>query len=72
MVLSYQIPENLREDERLRASSLSGSLPRKGYIKMITDVGFVCVKTAGALAALGRNGTFISVSTYFYDGGGCC
>jgi ubiquinone/menaquinone biosynthesis C-methylase UbiE len=37
VVLSFptceQIPENLREDERLRASSLSGSLPRKEYIK---------------------------------------
>ncbi|MEJ7676274.1 MAG: hypothetical protein WKG06_00005 [Segetibacter sp.] len=143
-----QIPENLREDERLRALCLSGSLPLKEYIKMITDVGFgtieirakrpyrildpvnyetdelifiesvevcaikdqmpsdgpcvftgktaiyygqeecfddekghvllpnqplaVCDKTAGALAALGRNDIFISDSTYFYDGGGCC
>lgn len=76
VVLSYptweQIPENLREDERLRALCLSGSLPLKEYIKMITDVGFVCDKTAGALAALGRNDIFISDSTYFYDGGGCC
>lgn len=39
---------------------------------MITDVGFVCDKTAGALAALGRNDIFISDSTYFYDGRGCC
>jgi SAM-dependent methyltransferase len=143
-----QIPENLREDERLRALCLSGSLPLREYIKMITDVGFgtieirakrpyrildpvnydtdelifiesvevcaikdpmpadgpcvftgktaiyygqeecfddakghlllpnqplaVCDKTAGALAALGRNDIFISDSTYFYDGGGCC
>ena len=32
----------------------------------------VCDKTAAALAALGRNDIFISESTYFYDGGGCC
>ncbi|MFN2458774.1 MAG: arsenosugar biosynthesis arsenite methyltransferase ArsM [Chitinophagaceae bacterium] len=143
-----QIPENLREDERLRALCLSGSLPLKEYIKMITDVGFgtieirakrpyrildpmnydtdeliyiesvevsaikdpmpadgpcvftgktaiyygheeyfddekghvllpnqplaVCDKTAGALSVLNRNDIFISESTFFYDGGGCC
>ena len=32
----------------------------------------VCDKTAGALAGLGRKDIFISESTYFYDGGGCC
>ena len=32
----------------------------------------VCDKTAGALAALQRDDIFISGSTYFYDGGGCC
>jgi SAM-dependent methyltransferase len=143
-----EIPANLREDDRLRALCLSGSMPLKEYIKMITDVGFgtieirakrpyrildplnydtkellyiesvevcaikdpmpadgpcvftgktaiyygkdeyfddnkghvlipnqplaVCDKTAGALAALNRNDIFISGSTYFYDGGGCC
>lgn len=142
------IPDNLRNDERLRAECLSGSIPLKDYIKMITDVGFgtveirakrpyrllspnhydtdklifiesvevcaikdpmpadgpcvftgksaiyygkdayfddnkghtlmqnmplaVCDKTAGALASLGREDIFISNSTYFYDGGGCC
>lgn len=142
------MPENLKEDARLRALCLSGSLPLQDYIKMITDVGFgtveirakrpyrildpenydtneliyiesvevcaikdpmpadgpcvftgktaiyfgkeesfddnaghvllpnqplaVCDKTAGALAALGRKDIFISESTYFYDGGGCC
>ncbi len=142
------MPEHLRNDERLRAECLSGSIPLKDYIKMITDVGFgtveirakrpyrllspnhynteeliyiesvevcaikdpmpsdgpcvftgktaiyygkeelfddkkghtlllnqplaVCDKTAGALANLGRNDIFISESTYFYDGGGCC
>ena len=142
------MPESLREDERLRAVCLSGSLPLWEYIKMITDAGFgtveirakrpyrildpknyatdkliyiesvevcaikdplpadgpcvftgktaiyygseecfddnkghlllpnqpvaVCDKTAGALAGLGREDIFISDSTWFYDGGGCC
>jgi SAM-dependent methyltransferase len=142
------MPAALREDERLRALCLSGSIPLKDYIKMLTDVGFatieirakrpyrildpanydteeliyiesvevcaikdpmpddgpcvftgktaiyygqeelfddkkghvllqnqplaICDKTAGALAALNRNDIFISDSTYFYDGGGCC
>jgi SAM-dependent methyltransferase len=143
-----EMPEALKEDERLRALCLSGALPLKDYIKMITDIGFgtveirakrayrildpknyatdkliyiesvevcaikdpmpadgpcvftgktaiyfgseesfddnkghvllpnqplaVCDKTAGALAALGRDDIYISGSTYFYDGGGCC
>ena len=143
-----EMPENLKEDERLRALCLSGSLPLNEYIKMITDIGFgtveirakrpyrildpvnydtdelifiesvevcaikdtmpadgpcvftgktaiyygqedffddekghvllpnhplaVCDKTAGALKALNRNDIFISQSTFFYDGGGCC
>lgn len=147
-VCEAEMPEALREDEKLRALCLSGSLPLKEYIKMITDVGFgtveirakrpyrildpenyatdklifiesvevcaikdvmpadgpcvftgktaiyfgtqdcfdddkghvlipnqplaVCDKTAGALAALSQNNFFISESTYFYDGGGCC
>ncbi len=32
----------------------------------------VCDKTAAALQALGRSDLFISPSTWFYDGGGCC
>ena len=143
-----EMPEHLKEDERLRALCLSGSLPLKQYIQMITDVGFgtveirakrpyrildpvnynteelifiesvevcaikdpmpadgpcvftgktaiyygkeecfddekghvllpnqplaVCDKTAGALASLKRKDIYISESTYFYDGGGCC
>lgn len=142
------MPEVLREDERLRALCLSGSLPLWDYIKMITDVGFgtveirakrpyrildpknyatdkliyiesvevcaikdpmpadgpcvftgktaiyfgsedsfddnkghvllpnqplaICDKTALALGALNRDDIFISGSTFFYDGGGCC
>jgi len=142
------MPQNLKDDERLRALCLSGALSLKEYLKMITDVGFgtvevrakrpyrilspgeydvaenifiesvevcaikdpmpedgpciftgksaifygseeyfddkkghtllknqplaVCDKTAGALANLGRKDIFISGSTWFYDGGGCC
>ena len=147
-ICETEIPETLRNDERLRALCLSGSMPLKQYIKMITDVGFgiieirakrpyrvldpinydthkliylesveicaikdpmpadgpcvftgrsalyygtdiffddgkghvlmanqplaVCDKTADALKALNRNDLFISESTWFYDGGGCC
>jgi SAM-dependent methyltransferase len=143
-----EMSDELRNDERLRALCLTGSIPLKDYIKMITEVGFgtvevrakrayrvlspnhyptdelifiesvevcaikdpmpadgpcvftgktaiyygiedcfddnaghilltnqplaVCDKTAGALAALGRDDIFISDSTWFYDGGGCC
>ncbi len=142
------MPENLKNDEKLRALCLSGSLPLQEYLDMITAVGFgtveirakrpyrildpqhydtdhlifiesvevcaikdpmpedgpcvftgktaiyfgseeyfddqkghvllpnqplsVCDKTAGALANLKRKDIFISDSTWFYDGGGCC
>ncbi|MFN3759202.1 MAG: arsenosugar biosynthesis arsenite methyltransferase ArsM [Algoriphagus aquaeductus] len=142
------MPDSLKQDERLRALCLSGSLSLADYLRMITDAGFgtvevrakrpyrilapgqyktdqlivlesvevcaikdpmpedgpciftgkaaiyfgqeeyfddhkghvlmpnqplaICDKTAGALANLGRNDIFISDSTYFYDGGGCC
>jgi SAM-dependent methyltransferase len=142
-ICETEMPEALREDERL-----SGSLPLMSYIKMITDVGFgtveirakrpyrildpvnyatdkliyiesvevcaikdpmpddgpcvftgktaihygkeemfddekrhilllnqqlaICDKTAGTLKGLNRNDIFISESTWFYDGGGCC
>lgn len=142
------IPDVLKDDGRLRALCLSGALPLRDYIKMITDIGFgtievrakrpyrildpkhyetseiifiesvevcaikdpmqgdgpcvftgktaiyygddqyfddqnghilmpnqplsVCDKTAGHLLALNRDDIFISESTYFYDGGGCC
>ncbi|OIR01348.1 demethylmenaquinone methyltransferase [mine drainage metagenome] len=147
-ICEQQIPDNLREDEKLRALCLSGSLPLKEYIKLITDIGFgtveirakrayrildpvnydtdelifiesvevcaikdpmpvdgpcvftgktaiyygtskffddekghvlmpnqplaVCDKTAAALKRLNRKDIFISDSTWFYDGGGCC
>jgi SAM-dependent methyltransferase len=142
------MPENLRNDERLRALCLSGSLSLAEYIQLITEAGFgtveirakrpyrvldplhydtneliflesvevcaikdpmpkdgpcvftgktaiyfgsedffddgaghtllnnqplaICDKTAKDLAKLGRNDLYISESTYFYDGGGCC
>ncbi len=147
-ICNQHMPENLKNDEQLRALCLSGSIPMDEYIKMLTDAGFgtievrakrpyrildpknyntddlifieslevcaikdpmpedgpcvftgktaiyygneeyfddqkghvlmpnqplsVCDKTAGALAALGRGDIFISESTFFYDGGGCC
>ncbi len=142
------IPEKLRQDERLRALCLSGSLSLKDYLEMITGAGFgtvevrakrpyrildpsqydtperlllesvevcaikdpmpedgpciftgktaiyfgedeyfddnkghvlmhnqplaICDKTANALSQLKHPKLFISDSTYFYDGGGCC
>lgn len=147
-VCEQEMPANLREDERLRALCLSGSLPVWDYINMLTNVGFgtievrarrpyrildssqydtperifieslevaaikdpmpadgpcvftgkaaiyfgseqfyddgaghtllqnqplaICDKTAAALAALNRDDIYISESTWFYDGGGCC
>lgn len=147
-ICEQEMPENLRNDETLRALCISGSLPLWEYIDMITEVGFgtveirakrpyrilspnkydvqelihiesvevcaikdpmpddgpcvftgkaaiyygnedyfddkkghtllpnqplaVCDKTGNALANLGRNDIYISNSTYFYDGGGCC
>ena len=146
--ISEKMPENLKVDETLRALCLSGSLPLKDYIDMITEVGFgtvevrakrpyrilspahyetdelifiesvevcaikdpvpedgpcvftgrtaiyygsenfyddkkghtlfknqpiaICDKTSASLIKLGRNDIYISESTYFYDGGGCC
>jgi SAM-dependent methyltransferase len=142
------IPDDLRNDETLRALCLSGAIPLKEYLKMISEIGFgtievrakrayriidklhyntdhnifvesveicaikdpmpedgacvftgktaiyfgeeelyddkkghvllynqplaVCDKTAAALKSLNRKDIFISESTYFYDGGGCC
>jgi SAM-dependent methyltransferase len=147
-VCETPIPENLKNDERLRALCLSGAIPLQDYVNRLTSIGFgtleirakrpyrvldpvhydtkellviesveicaikdpmpadgpcvfagktaiyfgeeesfddhkghvllqnqplaVCNKTASALAGLNRNDIFISGSTYFYDGGGCC
>lgn len=142
------MPENLKNDEQLRALCLSGAIPLNDYLKRLTSIGFgtievrakrpyrlldpnhydtneliviesveicaikdpmpkdgacvftgktaiyygddelfddkkghvllqnqplsVCDKTAGDFAFLERDDIFISKSTYFYDGGGCC
>ncbi len=44
----------------------------KGHVIFPNQPMAVCDKTAGALASLGRKDIFISESTFFYDGGGCC
>lgn len=44
----------------------------KGHVLMPNQPLSVCDKTAAALVRLNRNDLFISPSTYFYDGGGCC
>lgn len=45
---------------------------QKGHTLLPNQPLAVCDKTAGALGALNRPDIFISESTYFYDGGGCC
>ncbi len=147
-IAEQAMPETLKNDQRLRALCLSGAIPLKDYIKMITDVGFgtieirakrpyrildtknydtneaifiesvevcaikdpmpedgpcvftgrtaiytgdqeyfddhkghvllpnqplsVCDKTARNLVALEDSNIWVSPSTHFYDGGGCC
>ncbi|WP_262386170.1 hypothetical protein [Hymenobacter sp. BT491] len=44
----------------------------KGHVLMQHQPLAVCNKTAGNLAALGRDDIFILPSTYHYDGGCCC
>lgn len=43
-ICDQYMPEHLKEDEKLRALCLSGSIPMKDYIKMLTDVGFGTVE----------------------------
>ncbi len=45
---------------------------KKGHIMLQNQPLSVCDKTARALSGLDRNDIFISDSTWFYDGGGCC
>ncbi len=147
-ICEQPMPDELRDDERLRALCLTGAVSLQDYLDLITGVGFgtveirakrayrvlspkhyatpellyiesvevcaikdpmpadgpcvftgktaiyfgdethfddgkghvllpnqplsVCDKTAAALGRLKRNDIFISPSTYFYDGGGCC
>lgn len=43
-ICDQTMPDHLKEDEKLRALCLSGSIPMKDYIKMLTDVGFGTVE----------------------------
>ena len=43
-----------------------------GHVLLPNQPMAVCDKTAGNLVSLNRNDIFISPSTWFYDGGGCC
>jgi SAM-dependent methyltransferase len=147
-ICDQPMSDELRNDERLRALCLTGSISLKDYIKMITDAGFgtvevrakrayrvlspnhyptkdiiyiesvevcaikdpmpldgpcvftgktaiyfgnqdyfddnaghiliqnqpmaVCDKTANALTKINKEEIYLSESTWFYDGGGCC
>ncbi len=147
-ICEQPMPENLKDDPKLRALCLSGALPLHDYLKMITEIGFgtievrakrpyrilspnhyetkhnimiesveiaaikdpvpsdgpcvftgkaaiyygkdeffddnkghvlvqnqplaICDKTANAIANLNHPDIYISESTFFYDGGGCC
>jgi SAM-dependent methyltransferase len=44
----------------------------KGHVMTPNQPLAVCDKTANALLAMGRDDVYVSPSTYFYDGGGCC
>ena len=43
-ICDQPIPDHLRADEKLRALCLSGSIPMKDYIHMLTEVGFGTVE----------------------------
>lgn len=45
---------------------------KAGHVLMPNQPLAVCDKTAGAFSSLDRDDIYISESTYFYDGGGCC
>jgi hypothetical protein len=44
----------------------------KGHVLSQNQPLAVCDKTAAALGRLGRDDLYVSDSTWFYDGGGCC
>jgi SAM-dependent methyltransferase len=147
-VCESEMSQELRDDARLRALCLSGSIPLSHYLKLLSETGFgtievrakrpyrvlspnhyntdkliyiesveicaikdpmpkdgpciftgktaiyfgnenyfddgkghilkqnqplsICDKTSRDLSSLGRDDIFISDSTWFYDGGGCC
>jgi SAM-dependent methyltransferase len=43
-ICEAEMPENLKDDPKLRGLCLSGARPLKEYIKMITDIGFGTVE----------------------------
>lgn len=45
---------------------------KKGHVLLQNQPLSVCDKTASALASLHRKDIYVSESTHFYDGGGCC
>ncbi len=45
---------------------------QQGHILMPKQPLYICDKTASTLNMLGRKDIYISESTYFYDGSGCC
>ncbi len=45
---------------------------KKGHVLMYNQPLSICDKTAAAIADLHHPDIFISPSTWFYDGGGCC
>ena len=45
---------------------------QKGHVLLQNQPLAICDKTAEAITSLESNDIFISESTYFYDGGGCC
>ncbi len=45
---------------------------KKGHVLMQNQPLSICDKTSKALSSLNRDDIYISESTYFYDGGGCC
>ncbi|MGI8569929.1 MAG: arsenosugar biosynthesis arsenite methyltransferase ArsM [Methylocella sp.] len=45
---------------------------KKGHVLLQNQPMAICDKTAAALTVLARDDIFISESTWFYDGGGCC
>ncbi len=45
---------------------------KKGHVLLQNQPMAICDKTTAALTVLARDDIFISESTWFYDGGGCC
>lgn len=43
-ICNQQIPEHVRQDEKLRALCLSGSIPMQDYINLLTEAGFGTVE----------------------------